>query len=228
MKIELYERKTENCRLTGMLTENLPTPESIIKLGGSLLGLPDLRSRLTNFIGDFSRSCSILICGGGGMVDQVRKWDNIYNLGEASSHWLALRTLSITARVVEKTVPGLELADSVESIEPLWKAGKLPVFAPYQSLPRRWRVTSDSIAARMARVFRARELILLKSTTFPERMSMTEAAELGMVDEYFPTAARDLQRVVAVNLRADNLEESILYSLSTQSCGLREDSGAAS
>ena len=228
MKIELYERKTENCRLTGMLTENLPTPESIIKLGGSLLGLPDLRSRLTNFIGDFSRSCSILICGGGGMVDQVRKWDNIYNLGEARSHWLALRTLSITARVVEKAVPGLELADSVESIEPLWKAGKLPVFDPYQfitevdegsidSLPRRWRVTSDSIAARMARVFKARELILLKSTTFPERMSMTEAAELGMVDEYFPTAARDVQRVVAVNLRADNLEESILYSLSTQS-----------
>ena len=69
----------------------------------------------------------------------------------------------------------------------------------------------------MARVFRARELILLKSTTFPERMSMTEAAELCMVDEYFPTAARDVQRVVAVNLRADNLEESILYSLSTQS-----------
>ena len=224
MKIELSEKKTENCRLTEMLTENLPTPESIIKLGGSLLGLPDLRSRLTNFIGDFSRSCSILICGGGGMVDQVRKWDHIYNLGEARSHWLALRTLSITARVVEKAVPGLELADSVESIEPLWKAGKLPVFDPYQfiteldegsidSLPRRWRVTSDSIAARMARVFRARELILLKSTTFPERMSMTEAAELGMVDEYFPTAARDVQRVVAVNLRADNLEESILYSL---------------
>ena len=52
MKIELSEKKTENCRLTEMLTENLPTPESIIKLGGSLLGLPDLRSRLTNFIGE--------------------------------------------------------------------------------------------------------------------------------------------------------------------------------
>ena len=210
-----------------MHNENLPIPESIIKLGGSLLGLPDLRSQLKNFLGDFSRSRSILICGGGGAVDQVRKWDRIYNLGEERSHWLALRALSITARVVEKAVPGLELADSVESIEPLWEAGKIPVFDPFQfiieideesidSLPRRWRVTSDSIAARMARVFEARELVLLKSTTFPERISMSEAAELGMVDEYFPTAARDIHRVVAINLRAEDPEESILYSVSSQ------------
>ena len=210
-----------------MHNENLPIPESIIKLGGSLLGLPDLRSRLKNFLGDFSRSRSILICGGGGAVDQVRKWDRIYNLGEERSHWLALRALSITARVAEKAVPGLELADSVESIEPLWEAGKIPVFDPFQfiieidegsldSLPRRWRVTSDSIAARMARVFGARELVLLKSTTFPERIAMSEAAELGMVDEYFPTAARDIHRVVAINLRAEDPEESILYSVSNQ------------
>ena len=115
-----------------MHNENLPIPESIIKLGGSLLGLPDLRSRLKNFLGDFSRSRSMLICGGGGAVDQVRKWDRIYNLGEERSHWLALRALSITARVAEKAVPGLELADSVESIEPLWEAGKIPVFDPFQ------------------------------------------------------------------------------------------------
>ena len=68
----------------------------------------------------------------------------------------------------------------------------------------------------MARVFEARELVLLKSTTFPERISMSEAAELGMVDEYFPTAARDIHRVVALNLRAEDPEESILYSVSSQ------------
>ena len=84
------------------------------------------------------------------------------------------------------------------------------------SLPRRWRVTSDSIAARMARVFRARELVLLKSVTFPERISMSEAAELGLVDEYFPTAARDVERVVAINLRSEDPEESALYSVSSQ------------
>ena len=203
-----------------------PTPESIIKLGGSLLGLPDLRSRLQNFLGDFSRSRSILICGGGGAVDQVRKWDRMYSLGETRSHWLALRALSITARVVEKVVPGLELADSIESAESVWKAGRIPIFDPFQfildidegsldSLPRRWRVTSDSIAARMAVVFGAQELILLKSTSFPERISMAEAAGLGLVDGYFPTAARDVPRVIAINLREEDLDEGVLYSSSS-------------
>ena len=45
---------------------------------------------------------------------------------------------------------------------------------------------------------------------------MSEAAELGMVDEYFPTAARDIHRVVAINLRGEDPEESILYSVSSQ------------
>lgn len=211
-----------------MPTKHIPNPESIIKLGGSLLGIPDLRSRLQNFLGDFSRSRSILICGGGDAVDQIRKWDSIYRLGEARSHWLALRALSITARVVEKAVPGLELADSIESVESIWKTGRIPVFDPFQfivdidegsidSLPRRWRVTSDSIAARMAVVFGSPELILLKSVSFPERISMTEAAELGLVDEYFPTAARDIPRVVGINLRGEDAEEGILYSLSSPS-----------
>jgi aspartokinase-like uncharacterized kinase len=226
LEIEISGRKTEDWRLVEMPTKHNPTPESIIKLGGSLLGLPDLRSRLQNFLGDFSRSRSILICGGGDAVDQVRKWDHMYSLGETRSHWLALRALSITARVAEKAVPGLELADSIESAEAVWKTGRIPIFDPFQfivdidegsvdSLPRRWRVTSDSIAARMAVVFGAPELILLKSTSFPERISMTEAAELGLVDGYFPTAARDLPRVVAVNLRGEDLEESLLYSVSS-------------
>lgn len=68
----------------------------------------------------------------------------------------------------------------------------------------------------MARVFRARELVLLESVTFPERISMSEAAELGLVDEYFPTAARDVERVVAINLRSEDPEESALYSVSSQ------------
>jgi aspartokinase-like uncharacterized kinase len=79
-------------------------------------------------------------------------------------------------------------------------------------LPRRWRVTSDSIAARIASHFGAPELILLKSVTLPERISMTEAANEGLVDPHFPTAAKDLERVISVNLCDDDPEESLLYA----------------
>ena len=93
-----------------MSTKHNPNPESIIKLGGSLLGLPDLRSRLQNFLGDFSRSRSILICGGGDAVDQVRKWDHMYSLGETRSHWLALRALSMAQSLEDSYTTGKQSA----------------------------------------------------------------------------------------------------------------------
>lgn len=196
---------------------------AIIKLGGSLLGLPDLATRLGNFLRDFSRPRPILISGGGRAIGLLRNWDRMYNIGEEESHWIALRILSINARIVTRLLPDLlVLVDSPEDCVTAWRQGKTPVYdafhyiadvdeASYSPLPRRWRVTSDSIAASMAVAFGAPELILLKSVTLPERMSLEEAAEQGVVDPHFPAAARNISRLVCFNLRGRDQEESILY-----------------
>src|SRR5262249_29874251 len=82
-----------------------------------------------------------------------------------------------------------------------------------EPLPRRWRVTSDSIAARMATLLGAPEVVLLKSITIPEGMSIVEAAHQGIVDLHFPVAARELQHLVGVNLReAEQREVSLAQS----------------
>jgi len=196
-------------------------PTAVIKIGGSLLGVPDLGARLANFLGDFSRPRSLVVCGGGEAVDALRRLDRVHNLGEELGHWLALRMLSVTARVVERVCPLLAVVDSPEDFAIVWSSGKVPVYDAFDfiidvdderldPLPRRWRVTSDSIAARMAEHFRAAELVLLKSITLPERISIVEAASEGVVDAYFPTAARALDRVVAFNLREDEPRETLL------------------
>jgi hypothetical protein len=46
-------------------------------------------------------------------------------------------------------------------------------------------VTSDSIAARVALVTRARRLILLKSTDIPGNLNWADAGRQGLVDPYF-------------------------------------------
>jgi aspartokinase-like uncharacterized kinase len=200
-----------------------PSPTAVIKLGGSLLGLPDLAVRLANFLGDFSRPRPLLLCGGGQAVEALRRWDRVHNIGEETCHWLSLRTLSITARVVEQILPEISIVDTPSDLATVWSAGRVPIYDAYHfivdideesmsPLPRRWRVTSDSIAARIASHFGAPELILLKSVTLPERISMTEAANEGLVDPHFPTAAKDLERVISVNLCDDDPEESLLYA----------------
>ena len=66
------------------------------------------------------------------------------------------------------------------------------------ALPHSWRVTSDSIAARAAVVFRAERLILLKSTDVPPGTPWGEAAARGWVDAHFPRVAATLACPVEV------------------------------
>ncbi|MEM7264002.1 MAG: hypothetical protein AAF488_18600 [Planctomycetota bacterium] len=193
--------------------------DAVIKLGGSLIGLPDLPARLKNYLRDFSRPRSILICGGGEAVDLLRRWDRLYDVGEEQSHWIALQALACNSRVLAAALPDdLRLAKNEGDCEEAWRDQRVPIFDPHRfvadidelssaPLPRRWRVTSDSIAAKMAVEFQAPEVILLKSTFPPEGMKLETAAEEGLVDPHFPTVASKLQRVTIANLRQPEDDE---------------------
>jgi len=200
-----------------------PKVSAIIKLGGSLLDLPDLPARLGNFLADFSRVRPVLVCGGGPAVDLIRRWDQAFRIGEEASHWIALRSLTITALVLERIVPCLRYVETPAAFPAVWESGQIPVCDAYRfivdvdelsddPLPRRWRVTSDSVAARMATTLGASEVVLLKSITLPEGTTVEEAARQGFVDAHFPVAAAAGIRVIVVNLREKEPREGLLIS----------------
>ena len=204
------------------MSEPSPDPSAVIKLGGSLLDLPDLPVRLTNFLADFGRPHPIVLCGGGQSVDLIRKWDRLFNLGEEPSHWLALQALTVNSQVLAHAVPGLAYVTAISDFGRVWAAGETPVYDAYRfildadeqrsgSLPRRWRVTSDSIAARAASHLNAAEVVLLKSVTLPPRVSFEEAAREGWVDPHFPVVAREVERVTSVNFREDAPPETVFF-----------------
>ena len=74
-------------------------------------------------------------------------------------------------------------------------------------LPRNWAVTSDSIAARVAEVVGAHELVLLKSQLPIGQGGWREVSEHGIVDRHFPLAAAKLPVVRFVNLRDPRMTE---------------------
>ena len=196
-------------------------PSCVIKVGGSLLDLPDLPARLTNFLSDFSRPRPLLVCGGGPTVDLIRNWDRLFKMGEEASHWIALQALTTNALFLERILPSVEYVQTPKAFQALWKRRKAPLYDTYRfirdvdersndPLPRRWRVTSDSIAARMAVCFGASEVVLLKSVTFPEGTTIEAAARNGIVDPHFPVATQGVPRVVVVNLREDEPRETLL------------------
>jgi hypothetical protein len=64
-----------------------------------------------------------------------------------------------------------------------------------------WDTTSDSIAARVATMLGAHELVLLKSSSIPSGATRDAAVRLGLVDPVFPNTSQFLERVSYVNLR---------------------------
>jgi hypothetical protein len=74
-------------------------------------------------------------------------------------------------------------------------------------LPHNWDVTSDSIAARLAVLACAHELVLLKSSLPRPEATRSEMAQAGYVDRYFPQAAVGVPIIRCVNLRPSELPE---------------------
>jgi aspartokinase-like uncharacterized kinase len=66
------------------------------------------------------------------------------------------------------------------------------------ALPHTWRVTTDSIAARVAVVYGAERLILLKSVDIPPETPWETAVTNGWVDAHFPQIARTLACPISV------------------------------
>jgi aspartokinase-like uncharacterized kinase len=179
----------------------------VAKLGGSLYDLPDLRPRLCRWLAAQDAPSVLLVPGGGMLANAVRELDARHGLGEEAAHWLALRALTLAARFLAELLPGSVMVSHPRE----WRHDSLAVLDPHAfavadegnwgALPHSWTVTSDSLAARAACVAEVRRLVLLKSVTIPKDIDWHEAAQRGLVDEYFAMALKNGMDVQAVNLR---------------------------
>jgi aspartokinase-like uncharacterized kinase len=197
----------------------------VVKVGGSLFVLPDLASRIKNWLKRQPPAINILLAGGGELADVIRRADERHRLGESAAHWLCIEAMGVTSNWLA-TIGAWPLFDTCEGVTqvrseqpaPMEAAAGVLVFDPRAflkgpeptvdgpRLPHSWEVTSDSIAARFAVSLRADELVLLKSVPPPSFGPITELAESGYVDAFFPKAAETLASVRIVDLSSQLAE----------------------
>jgi aspartokinase-like uncharacterized kinase len=166
----------------------------VVKIGGSLFGLPDFGARLEWFLSGLETADVVLVPGGGPAADLVRGWDRDFGLGEERAHWLALRALALNAHFLASVVPNAQVIERLDERR-LLLAGVRPIMDMHAwalvdecspgHLPHSWQVTSDSLAARLAMKSEAAKLILLKSVDFRGH-DWRQAAQAGVVDPFFP------------------------------------------
>ncbi len=184
----------------------------IIKLGGSLLDLPDLADRLRDWLRNQPDAINVLIVGGGPMVDAIREADRIHQLGDQAAHELALEVMTLTAKLIQAILPEAKLTNDYRPIE--YTETSLQILDVRQllsefPLPASWDVTSDSIAAHTASILNASELVLLKSTLPTSANSIESFVGEEFVDRYFYEVAKDLT-IRIVNLRDANFAQRII------------------
>lgn len=192
----------------------------VIKLGGSLLTLPDLKTRFEAWCAEHPHPLTLVVVGGGGLVDAVRRIHDVHSLPESFAHWCCIDLLEQTARLAHQILPQVSLLETRDELDGIFSDQEVPspstagilaivqvrlFFAREQGnmgLPESWQVSSDSIAAVLSRTYAAEELVLMKSAAPPAGSADLRAlAAAGMVDEVFPTVAGAIPKVCLVDLK---------------------------
>lgn len=140
-----------------------PLRVHVVKLGGSLLERGDLVRALSQWVdrqqsADPSRHL-LLVVGGGGLVDGLRKLAKLHALPDPAAHWLAIGLMETNTRLLAEARPGWPLVGCWKELMEVTVAPRvswaLPEAlirsaTPSLGLEESWRVTSDSIAASIA------------------------------------------------------------------------------
>lgn len=181
----------------------------VYKLGGGLLDLPDLHTRLQSVIEDDLPCHPLVVVGGGEAANIVRDWDRQFELSASQSHWLAIAAMQMNSLLLKQLLPSGQLIESREQVNRCWHNDQISILDVEQilrsesnarddALPENWDVTSDSIAAWVAKHWPADRLVLLKSIDPPT--SQSEILD-GAVDSHFPKVAESIHNIEWINFR---------------------------
>lgn len=170
----------------------------VVKLGGSLLGQPELKTWLS-LLARQSDGRIVIVPGGGVFADTVRTAQPVGGYDDATAHQMALLAMEQYGLVMKSLQPELVTASSeLEIAERSWQHRAI-IWMPShmvladETIPMNWDVTSDSLAAWLAGKIGADRLVLVKHVGFSEQpLPINRFVEQGMLDKAFAEFAAQL------------------------------------
>jgi len=167
----------------------------VVKLGGSLLGSPELPRWLDTLV-RISDGKVLIVPGGGMFADAVREAQDTALVNDAVAHHLALLAMDQFGLLLAGMNPRLVTASSeLEIAERGWQHRGI-VWLPSrmvladENIPKNWHVTSDSLSAWIADKIGSEHLVLVKSKDLADYskaspIAMQTLIEDGLIDNAF-------------------------------------------
>ncbi|HUL41050.1 MAG TPA: aspartate kinase [Burkholderiales bacterium] len=177
----------------------------VVKLGGSLANYPEDLKRWLEMLAEMGRGRVVIVPGGSFFADWVREAQKKWGFDDTAAHAMGLRAMEQYGLMLCGLQKGFGLARTETEIRDLLRDNQVPVWLPVQTLASEdvapsWDVTSDSLAAWLARRLKAERLVLVKSCSLHKgEADIAEISAQGIVDAAFPgfvdVAAFDVQLV---------------------------------
>jgi 5-(aminomethyl)-3-furanmethanol phosphate kinase len=166
---------------------------TIVKLGGSLAHTPQFAAWLEALAA--WGGPLILVPGGGVFADCVRAAQGAMGFNDTAAHRMALNAMGQFGIALAAYSDAFTLAASRAELDSALGGGEIPVWLPEKmvlgasDVPKCWEVTSDSLAAWLARTYSARRLLLIKASDLAAPGSARDLAADKIVDPLFPRFA---------------------------------------
>ena len=204
---------------------NLKSP-AVIKLGGSLLTLPDLNARLQGVVNSLGPQKVLIVAGGGAAADEIRRLDQCFGLSSEQAHWAAVAAMTFNSQILSRVCGGLPVVAARIDAETAWNQHNAVLLdvsrflrdeqiSHSRSLPESWSVTSDSIAAFVALHWPASQIVFCKSCDLPSQ-NVSKPSQDDLLDDWFPNLLSPLQqskvKLSWLNLRAAKPQPQLILN----------------
>lgn len=167
----------------------------IVKLGGSLADSGGLESWLA-LLRARGGGRVVIVPGGGGFAEAVRTEQKRLGFSDLAAHRMAVLAMEQYALLLLDLAPDLSPCVSPAAMRMALAAGRVGLWLPSRmvdadpTIATSWDITSDSLAAWLARRIAAEHLVLVKSTAVPPPpVDAAALAARGIVDPAFPAYA---------------------------------------
>ena len=163
----------------------------VIKLGGSLSQSDTLVRCLYSIEQNYLDRAVVIVPGGGAFADQVRSAQQRWQFDDQTAHRMAILAMQQMALLINGLKSDFYIARSVTGIREQLYNQKIVIWSPdiveldNASIQASWNITSDSLAAWLAKALSARELILVKSAMIDPSLSLQQLAKQGIIDKGF-------------------------------------------
>jgi aspartokinase-like uncharacterized kinase len=180
--------------------------DAVIKVGGSLAETPEVLLDVCNKLSELAEKNPITVVPGGGrFADVVRDFDQRFSLLPEVSHQMAILGMDQFGLFLSAITPGSIAARKLDDVEKITAEGKVPVFLPFNMmldedpLENSWDVTSDSIAAYVAKRLGAAKLILVTDVDGILTEDPKKSADAPLIQEVSAAELLELDRRTSVD-----------------------------